>query len=671
MAETANTETANTETTSTETTGAETTGTEKKGTETKGFETEARQLLQLMIHSLYSNKEVFLRELISNASDAADKLRFAALSNPELLGEAPDLQVRVEVDSTNSTIVIADNGIGMSRDEVVSNLGTIARSGTAEFLESLTGDQQKDSQLIGQFGVGFYSAFIVAKEVEVLTRKAGAAASEAVHWQSKGEASYSISEAEKTARGTVITLHLKDGAKEFSDAYRLRSIIKKYADHVSIPVLMEEPAHDEVPDTGDSTENKAGNKAEKRYEPVNEGKALWTRSRRDIKKKEYQEFYKHISHNFEDPLDWSHNHVEGKLEYTSLLFLPRRAPYDLWNRDGARGLKLYVQRVFIMDEAEQFLPLYLRFVKGILDSSDFPLNVSRELLQNDPKVEKVRAALTKRVLDLITRFRKKDAEAYAGFWKEFGQALKEGPAEDYANREKIASLFLFSSTESVADEQDRSIEDYVAKMAEGQEKIYYLVSDSLKAARTSPHLEVFRQKGIEVLLLHDRIDEWLMGHLHEFDGKPFHDVARGKLDLGKLAEEPDKAESDSDDDNGSDNPLLKRIGASLGEQVKEVRATRRLTDSPACLVVDENDMGLQMRRIMEASGQKPPEAKPIFEVNLEHALLQRLDQEADEDRFSDLVTILFGQAALAEGRGLADPASFSSRLNKLLLELTA
>lgn len=624
-------------------------------TETRGFETEAKQLLQLMIHSLYSNKEVFLRELISNASDAADKLRFEALSRPELLEEEPELKVRIELDAENKTISVADNGIGMSREEVIANLGTIARSGTAQFLESLTGDQQKDSQLIGQFGVGFYSSFIVADEVEVLTRKAGSNPADAVLWKSSGESEYSITSAEKKERGTIVILHLKDDAKEFLESYRLRGIVKKYADHISIPVLMEEPDYGE--------EGKEAG-AEKKFEAVNEGKALWTRTRKEIKKKEYQEFYKHISHSFEDPLDWSHNHVEGKQEYTSLLFLPKSAPYDLWNRDGARGLKLYVQRVFIMDEAEQFLPLYLRFVKGILDSNDFPLNVSREILQNDPKVDKVRGALTKRVLDLMSRLKKKDAEAYAGFWKEFGQALKEGPAEDYANREKIASLFLFNSTESSGDEQDRSLEDYVERMKEGQDKIYYLVSDSPRAARNSPHLEIFRRKGIEVLLLHDRIDEWLMGHLTEFDGKSFQDVARGKLDLGKLADEESEAEA------GEHEELIKRIKDSLGEQVKEVRVTRRLTDSPACLIVDEHDMGLQMRQIMEASGQKVPDTKPIFEVNPEHALLQKLEQEKDESRFEDLVTILFGQASLAEGRGLDEPAQFSNRLNKLLLELT-
>ena len=624
-------------------------------TETRGFETEAKQLLQLMIHSLYSNKEVFLRELISNASDAADKLRFEALSRPELLEEDPELKVRIELDSDNNTISVADNGIGMTREEVIANLGTIARSGTAQFLESLTGDQQKDSQLIGQFGVGFYSSFIVAEEVEVLTRKAGSNPADAVLWKSSGESEYSIGSAEKKERGTIVILHLKDDAKEFLESYRLRGIVKKYADHISIPVLMEEP---------DYGEDDKEAEAEKKFEAVNEGKALWTRTRKEIKKKEYQEFYKHISHSFEDPLDWSHNHVEGKQEYTSLLFLPKSAPYDLWNRDGARGLKLYVQRVFIMDEAEQFLPLYLRFVKGILDSNDFPLNVSREILQNDPKVDKVRGALTKRVLDLMSRLKKKDAEAYAGFWKGFGQALKEGPAEDYANREKIASLFLFNSTESGGDEQDRSLEEYVAQMKEGQDKIYYLVSDSPRAARNSPHLEIFRRKGIEVLLLHDRIDEWLMGHLTEFDGKSFQDIARGKLDLGKLADEEKEAE------DGEHEELIKRIKDSLGEQVKEVRVTRRLTDSPACLIVDEHDMGLQMRQIMEASGQKVPDTKPIFEVNPDHALLQKLEQEKDESRFEDLVTILFGQASLAEGRGLDDPAQFSNRLNKLLLELT-
>ncbi len=647
-----------------ETVNTETTNTQPATSETLGFETEAKQLLHLMIHSLYSNKEVFLRELISNASDAADKLRFEALSKPELFEDEPELNVRVELDPDNKTISVADNGIGMTREEVINNLGTIARSGTAQFLQSLTGDQQKDSQLIGQFGVGFYSSFIVAREVEVLTRKAGADSADAVHWKSSGEADYTISSAEKKQRGTMVILHLKEEAKEYLEPHRLRGIVKKYADHISIPVLMEESKYGEFEPEAEENSDAKPAAAEKKFEAVNEGKAIWTRSRREIKKKEYQEFFKHISHSFEDPLDWSHNHVEGKLEYTSLLFLPKQAPYDLWNRDGARGLKLYVQRVFIMDEAEQFLPLYLRFVKGILDSNDFPLNVSREILQNDPKVDKVRAALTKRVLELMSRLKKKDADAYAGFWKEFGQALKEGPAEDYANREKIASLFLFNSTESGGDGQDQSLEDYVARMKEGQDKIYYLVGDSLKAARNSPHLEIFRRKGIEVLLLHDRIDEWLMGHLHEFDGKSFQDIARGELDLGKLGEEEAEVEPAPRDE------LLKRLKNSLGDQVKEVRASRRLTDSPACLIVDDNDMGLQMRRIMEASGQKPPEVKPIFEINPDHALLRRLEREEDEARFDDLATILFGQASLAEGRGLEDPAQFSHRLNKLLLELT-
>lgn len=631
--------------------------------ETRGFETEAKQLLHLMIHSLYSNKEIFLRELISNASDAADKLRFEALSRPELLGKDAEPKVQIDFDSENKTITIADNGIGMSRDEVITNLGTIAKSGTSQFLESLTGDQKKDSQLIGQFGVGFYSAFIVADEVEVLTRKAGDDASEATRWTSKGEADYSIEAAEKEQRGTSVTLHLKNSEEDFAEGFRLRSIVKKYADHISIPVMMEKQEH---PSESDEETKESKEKA-KEYEAVNEAKALWTRSRKDVKAEEYKEFYKLVSHDFDDPLDWSHNRVEGKLEYTSLLYIPARAPFDLWNREAARGLKLYVQRVFIMDDAEQFLPLYLRFMKGIVDSNDISLNVSREILQKDPVVDSMRSALTKRALDMLEKLRKKDKDNYAKFWKEFGQALKEGPAEDFANREKIAKLFQFTTTESKSDEQDQSLDDYVSRMKEGQEKIYYLVGESLKASRNSPHLEIFNKKGIEVILMHDRIDEWLMGHLQEFDGKQFQDISRGELDLGKLEDEEDKQQQEKTEEEFKD--LVVRIKDSLGDKVKEVRITHRLTDSAACLAVDENDMGAQMRKIMEASGQEVPDSKPIFEINPDHPLLVKLDKEADEDRFADLVVILFGQARLAEGGQLDDPGEFSSRLNKLLLEL--
>ncbi|MDA1370666.1 MAG: molecular chaperone HtpG [Proteobacteria bacterium] len=631
--------------------------------ETRGFETEAKQLLQLMIHSLYSNKEIFLRELISNASDAADKLRFEALSKPELLENDSEPKVQIDFDEKGKTITISDNGIGMSRDEVITNLGTIAKSGTAQFLESLTGDQKKDSQLIGQFGVGFYSAFIVADSVEVLTRNAGSKEDEATLWKSSGESDYSIEAASKPQRGTIVTLHLKKEHKDFAESFRLRGIVKKYSDHISIPVMMVKQ------DAGKQEDGKKkGDKKAPEYETVNDAKALWTRSRQDISDEEYKQFYKHVSHDFEDPLQWSHNRVEGKLEYTSLLYLPGKAPYDLWNRDAARGLKLYVQRVFIMDDAEQFLPLYLRFIKGVVDSNDISLNVSREILQQDPVVESMRSALTKRTLDMLEKLRKKDREKYQAFWKQFGQTMKEGPAEDYANREKVARLLQYTTTHSESDEQDQGLVEYIERMQEGQEKLYYLVADSLKAARNSPHLEIFRKKGIEVILMHDRIDEWLMGHLYEFDGKPFQDISRGELDLGKLDDGDDKKHQEETEKKFAS--LVTRIKDNLADKVKEVRVTHRLTESPACLAVDEHDMGAQMRKIMEASGQKVPETKPIFEINPDHPLLIKLDQESDEERFSDLVAILFGQASLAEGGQLDDPGDFSSRLNKLLLELS-
>ena len=639
--------------------------------ETRGFETEAKQLLHLMIHSLYSNKEIFLRELISNASDAADKLRFEAVSQPELMAlESGQIEPRVQIDcdSENQTVTIADNGIGMTRDEVITNLGTIAKSGTAQFMQSLTGDQKKDSQLIGQFGVGFYSAFIVASEVEVLTRKAGTAANEATVWRSKGEADYTIEAAEKAEPGTTITLFLKSEETEFAEAFRLRSIVKKYADHISIPVFMEKQDFAAGAEEGDDKEKDKQEEKTVEYEAVNEAKALWTRSRTDIKDDEYNEFYKHISHDFEDPLQWSHNHVEGKLEYSSLLYIPSRAPFDLWNRDGARGLKLYVQRVFIMDEAEQFLPLYLRFMKGVVDSNDISLNVSREILQKDPVVDSMRSALTKRALDMLEKLKKKDKEKYAKFWEEFGQVLKEGPGEDFANREKIANLLQFTTTVSEGSKQDQGLADYVERMQDGQEKIYYIAAESLKAARNSPHLEIFRKKGIEVVLMHDRIDEWLMGHMNEFDGKQLQDVARGQLDLGKLDDQEDKEEKEKTEKKLAG--LVERAKTFLGDKVKDVRLTHRLTDSAACLAIDDHDMGAQMRKIMEASGQAVPEVKPILEINPEHPLVKKLDKEADEDRFGDLISVLFGQANLADGGQLDDPGDFSTRLNKLLLEMT-
>ena len=629
--------------------------------ETLGFQTEAKQLLHLMIHSLYSNKEIFLRELISNSSDAIDKLRFAALSDDSLLEGRGDYEVRVDVDKEANTITISDNGIGMTRDEVVENLGTIAKSGTAAFLDGLTGDQQKDSQLIGQFGVGFYSAFIVADRVEVHTRKADEDASTGVVWESHGESEFSIEARDKTERGSSVTLHLKSDSEEFADDYRVRSVIKKYSDHISVPVMMVKPP--QPPAEGEE----APEEAEVEYEAVNSATALWTRSRSEISDEEYTEFYKHVSHDFEDPLSWSHNRVEGKFEYNSLLYIPKRAPFDMWNRESSRGLKLYVQRTFIMDDAEQFLPLYLRFVKGVIDSNDLPLNVSREILQQDAAVDSMRSAVTKRVLDMLAKMAKAEGDDYATFWNEFGQVLKEGPAEDFANKEKIAKLLRFSTTETDKEAQDQSLEDYVARMQEGQEKIFYVVAENFNTAKSSPHLEVFRKKGIEVLLLADRVDDWLMNHLQDFDGKQFQDVARGALDL---ASQTDEEKAEQEQLAKDSEALVDRLTKVLEGKVAEVRATTRLTDSAACLVVGDMDMGAQMRRIMEAAGQEVPDNKPILEINPGHPLLSMLDQEPDEERFADLSSIIFDQANLAEGGQLEDPAAYVSKLNKLLLQMS-
>ncbi|MEM6581050.1 MAG: molecular chaperone HtpG [Pseudomonadota bacterium] len=630
--------------------------------ETLGFQTEAKQLLHLMIHSLYSNKEIFLRELISNASDAIDKLRFAALSDGDLLAGGSDYEIQVDVRKTDDehAITISDNGIGMNRQEVIDNLGTIAKSGTAAFLENLTGDQQKDSQLIGQFGVGFYSAFIVAERVEVHTRKAGDPEENGVLWESHGEAEFSIEAKPKADRGTSITLFLKADSQDFADDWRVRSVIKKYSDHISVPVKMAKP-----PAPADEGEEEKP-ESEVEYEAINAATALWTRSRSDVSDDEYQEFYKHVSHDFEDPLTWSHNKVEGKLEYTSLLYLPQKAPFDLWNRDMNRGLKLYVQRTFIMDDAEQFLPLYLRFVKGVVDSNDLSLNVSREILQQDPAVDSMRSALTKRVLDMLGKMAKGDD--YSTFWGEFGQVLKEGPAEDFANKEKISKLLRFSTTHTDAETQDQSLEEYVSRMQEQQDKIYYVVAENFNTAKHSPHLEVFRKKGIEVLLLSDRVDDWLMNHLQDFDGKQFQDVARGALDLDTDSEEEKKQQEELAKESEA---LVERLKTLLTDRVAEVRPTTRLTDSAACLVVGEQDMGAQMRRIMEAAGQAVPESKPILEINPAHPLVKMLDQEPDEDRFEDLGTIVFEQAHLAEGGQLEDPAAYVARMNRLLLQMSA
>ena len=630
--------------------------------ETLGFQTEVKQLLQLMIHSLYSNKEIFLRELISNASDAAEKLRFEALSNADLYENDGELRIRVSADEENNTITIEDNGIGMSRDEVIEHLGTIAKSGTASFLQNLTGDAAKDSQLIGQFGVGFYSAFIVADQVDLYTRRAGADAAEGVHWSSKGEGEFDIATIDKPERGTRIVMTLKEDAKEFASDWRLRSLVTKYSDHIAMPVQMEKQP---MPAEGD---DESSNDAPE-IETVNSATALWTKSKSEVTEEEYKNFYQHVSHDFQEPISWAHNRVEGNLEYTSLLYLPSKAPYDLWNREAPKGLKLYIQRVFIMDQADQFLPLYLRFIKGVVDSKNLSLNVSREILQKDPNVDKLKSALTKRSLDMIEKFAKKDAEKYLEFWKEFGQVLKEGPAEDHANRERILKLMRFASTENSNGDENVSLDSYIERMGEDQEKIYYLVADSYNAAKASPHLEIFRKKGIEVLLLTDRIDEWMMSHLMDYSGKSFQDVTKGELKLdGEESEDSKKAQEEQNEQYAS---LIERLGGVFTDRVDSVRVSQRLTDSPACLVLGDYDMGLQMRRIMEAAGQAVPETKPVFEFNAEHPLIGKLDQESDEDRFADLAMILLDQAQLATGGQLDDPAAYTARLNKLLLELSA
>jgi molecular chaperone HtpG len=626
--------------------------------ETLGFQTEVKQLLHLMIHSLYSNKEIFLRELISNASDAEDKLRFEALSNNSLYEDDGDLKIRLAFDEAAKTVTITDNGIGMNRDDVINHLGTIAKSGTAEFMSKLTGDSQQDSQLIGQFGVGFYSAFIVAKKVDVFTRKAGTDKAEGVHWSSEGEGEFTIENIERADRGTSIVLHLKDEEAEFANGWKLRSLVKKYSDHIAFPVVMKsEPMPAEE---GKEPE-------EPQDEVVNEATALWSLSKSEIKEEEYQQFYKHISHDFQDPLTWSHNRVEGKLDYTSLLYIPAKAPFDLYNREVPKGLKLYVQRVFIMDEAEQFLPLYLRFVKGIVDTRDLSLNVSREILQSDKTVESMKTALTKRVLDMLTKMAKNDAEKYQSFWDEFGGVIKEGLAEDFANKDKVAGLLRFASTEGNA-KQTVSLAQYIERMQESQDKIYYISAESYAAGIASPHMEIFRKKGIEVLVLSDRIDGWMISYLSEFEGKHLQDITKGELDLGDIEDEEDKKQIE--EASKTYESLISQIKDLLSDKVEEVRVTNRLTDSPACLVAGAHDMDAQMKKIMEAAGQAVPETKPSFEVNPEHPLVQKLNDEQNDDRFNDLANVLFDQAALASGEQLKDPGAFVTRLNKLLLDLS-
>lgn len=632
--------------------------------ETHGFQTEVKQLLQLMIHSLYSNKEIFLRELVSNAADAADKLRFKALSDDALYESDGDLHVRLSVDKEAGTITIADNGIGMNHDDVIDNLGTIAKSGTAEFFSKLSGDQARDSQLIGQFGVGFYSAFIVADKVTVRTRLAGAPVSDGVEWESEGEGDFTVSQIEKASRGTEIVLHLRDDEKEFLDDWRLRNVIGKYSDHISIPVKM---WRDEVPESeGEDGEKVAAIPGE--WESINKATALWTRDKSDISEEEYNEFYKHISHDFGDPLQWSHNRVEGKTEYTSLLYIPAKAPFDLWNRDQKHGLKLYVQRVFIMDDAQQFMPSYLRFVKGLLDSNDLPLNVSREILQDNKITQTLRQGCTKRVLQMLNGMANNDAEKYQGFWAEFGNVLKEGPAEDFANKDKVAKLLRFASTHNDSDAQTVSLEDYIGRMKEGQDKIYYTTADSYQAAKNSPHLEIFRKKGIEVFLMYDRIDEWLMSHLTDFEEKQFQSIARGALDLGDLEDEESKKAQEAAEKEVEG--VTERVKEVLSDKVKDVKFTHRLTDSPACVVADEQGMSTQMRKMMLAAGQEVPEIQYNFELNPEHDLVKVLADVQDEDTFGKWTQVLFDQAALSEQGNLKDPASFVQNLNSLLMQLS-
>ena len=637
--------------------------------ETHGFQTEVKQLLQLMIHSLYSNKEIFLRELVSNAADAADKLRFKALSNDSLYEGDGDLHVKLSIDKEAGTITIADNGIGMNKADVIEHLGTIAKSGTKEFFGKLSGDDAKDSQLIGQFGVGFYSAFIVADKVTVRTRAAGDDKAQGAQWESAGEGEFTIADIEKAERGTEITLHLKEEEKEFLDDWRLRSIVSKYSDHISIPVKMfkaEEPERD-GPKGPDGEEGEKIPAVPAFWEAVNKATALWTRDKSDVSDDEYKEFYKHISHDFSDPMTWSHNKVEGKTEYTSLLYIPSKAPFDMWNRDNKHGLKLYVQRVFIMDDAEQMLPTYLRFVKGLLDSNDLPLNVSREILQDNKVTQAMRQGCTKRVLQMLEKIAKNDPEKYQAFWTEFGNALKEGPAEDHANKEKVAGLLRFASTHSDSEAQTVSLADYISRMQEKQDKIYYITADNYKAAKSSPHLEIFRKKGIEVLLMADRVDEWLMSHLTDFDEKSFQSVTHGALDLGDLEDEESKKALEEAEKQVEG--LAERVKAALGDKVKDVKFTHRLTDSPACIVADEQGMTTQMIKLMQAAGQPVPEAQYHFEMNPEHQLVKLLADVQDEEQFAQWTGVLFDQAALSEQGSLKDPASFVQNLNKLLASL--
>ena len=630
--------------------------------ETLGFQTEVKQLLHLMIHSLYSNKEIFLRELVSNASDACDKLRFEALNNATLYGDDSELKIRIAFDKAARTITISDNGIGLSRDEAIAHLGTIAKSGTKEFFSSLTGDQAKDAHLIGQFGVGFYSSFIVADKVTVISRRAGVEADQAIQWESAGEGDYTVEMVEKAGRGTDVILHLRDGEDDFLNSWKLKSIIRKYSDHITLPIVMKKEEWDK--DKGEQVVTDED-------ETVNQANALWARSKSDITDEQYKEFYKHVGHDFEDPLCWTHAKVEGKQEYTQLLYIPSRAPFDLWDRNARHGVKLYVRRVFIMDDAEKLMPLYLRFVRGVVDSNNLPLNVSREILQESKDIDNIRFGCTRKVLSMLESLANSedaaDKEKYAQFWQAFGAVLKEGVGEDFANKDKIAGLIRFASTHGDGDKQVVSLADYIGRMKEGQEKIYYVTADSFNAAKNSPHLEIFKKKGIEVLLLSDRVDEWVVGHLTEFEGKQLQSVAKGGLDLGKLEDEEEKKEAEKAADEYKD--LLEEVKTSLGDKVKDVRVTYRLTDSPSCLVSDEHDPSGNLARLLKAAGQNVPNTKPILEINPQHPAVMRLKYE--EARFDDWAALLFEQATLAEGGQLDDPAGFVRRINDLMMALSS
>ena len=623
--------------------------------ETRGFETEVNQLLDLMIHSLYSNKDIFLRELVSNASDACDKLRFTAVSDAKLYEDDIELKIKVSYDKENRTITINDNGIGMTREEVIDNIGTIAKSGTKSFLESISGDQKSDANLIGQFGVGFYSSFIVAEEVTLRTRKAGEASENGVEWVSTGKGEYSISSIDKPNRGTEITLKLREGEDDFLNDWKLRSVITSYSDHIDFPVVMDKTIEPE----------EEGGETVIEEETINQASALWTRSKSDIKDDEYKEFYKHVAHDYEDPIDWSHNRVEGTTEYTSLLYIPARAPFDLYDRDSKHGVKLYVQRVFIMEDAEKLMPRYLRFVRGLIDSNDLPLNVSREILQGSKVIDNIRSGSVKKVLSMLEKIAKNDPEKYQKFWTEFGKVLKEGPAEDFANREKIAKLLRFATTHTGEETQSVSLDDYIGRMQEGQDKIYYIAADTHSAAKNSPHLEIFKKKGIEVLLLSDRVDEWLTSHLNEYDGKKIQSVAKGELDLDKDEESAKELEEKAK----SSEDLVKRMKEALTDKVEDVRVTNRLTDSPACIVLNEQDMAMHMQRILKEAGHAMPSSKPTLEINPDHPIVKKLDDEKSEKKFADWSDILFDQALLAEGGQLEDPAGFVAKLNEMLVSI--